>query len=67
MHRHSNIRLLSYCGKDNSGPDAAYAVDMFEDNDLVETRILPGKSIYYAEDLAENWEQRQGEFNDEQK
>ena len=33
-----------------------YVVDMFEDGKLVESRELEGKSIRYAEDCAENWE-----------
>ena len=32
-----------------------FAVEMFEDDVLVETRELPGKSISYAENTAENW------------
>ena len=32
-----------------------FAVEMYEDDVLVETRELPGKSISYAEDTAENW------------
>ena len=33
-----------------------YVVDLFEDDKLVERRELPGKSIHYAQDVAENWE-----------
>lgn len=32
-----------------------FAVQFFEDDVLVETRDLPGKSISYAEDTADNW------------
>tara|TARA_E500000331_G_C17130228_1_gene657883 strand:+ start:374 stop:667 length:294 start_codon:yes stop_codon:yes gene_type:complete len=32
-----------------------FAVEMYEDDVLVETRELPGKSISYAENTAENW------------
>jgi hypothetical protein len=32
-----------------------FAVEFYEDDVLVETRELPGKSISYAEDTAENW------------
>ena len=32
-----------------------FAVEMYEDDVLVETRELPGKIISYAEDTAENW------------
>lgn len=38
-----------------AGEDA-YVVDLYEQNRLVQTRELPGKSLRYAEDLAENWE-----------
>jgi|TARA_R110002124_G_scaffold264157_1_gene430693 hypothetical protein len=33
-----------------------YVVEMFEDGELVESRPMYGKSIKYAEDCAENWE-----------
>ena len=33
-----------------------YVVEMFEDGELVESRPMYGKSIRYAEDCAENWE-----------
>jgi hypothetical protein len=33
-----------------------YVVDLFEGNKLMESRTLLGKSIHYAEDVAENWE-----------
>ena len=33
-----------------------YVVDLYLNNALVESRELPGKSIYYAEDVKENWE-----------
>jgi len=33
-----------------------YSVLMYEDGKLVEHRTLPGKNIYYAGDLMENWE-----------
>ena len=33
-----------------------YVVEMYEDGKLVETRPMYGKSIRYAEDCAENWE-----------
>jgi hypothetical protein len=36
--------------------DGVFVVDMYLDNQLLESRELPGKSIYYAEDTAENWE-----------
>lgn len=33
-----------------------YVVDLFEDDELIESRELPGKSIHYAQDVKENWE-----------
>ena len=33
-----------------------YVVEMFEGGELVESRPMYGKSIRYAEDCAENWE-----------
>lgn len=34
-----------------------YVVDLYENGDILETRSLYGKSLAYAESLAENWEQ----------
>jgi hypothetical protein len=36
--------------------DGVFVVDMYLDDQLLESRKLPGKNIYYAEDTAENWE-----------
>lgn len=33
-----------------------YVVDLYENNKLIESRHLPDKSLYYAEDVMENWE-----------
>jgi len=33
-----------------------WVVEMYENNVLVETRELPGKSVHYANDCAENWD-----------
>ena len=35
--------------------EKGFAVEFYEDDVLVETRQLPGKSISYAGDTAENW------------
>ena len=35
--------------------DVMYVVDMYEDGVLVESRKLPNKSIHYANDVSENW------------
>jgi hypothetical protein len=44
------------------GPDTMYIVELWDGNSLIETRELPGESIHYAESLAKNWEEGNGEF-----
>jgi hypothetical protein len=44
MNRESKVKLAN-----------VYLVEMWEDGVLKEERYLPGKSIHYAEDCAENW------------
>ena len=59
MSRSSSIRKEGNVGVNDSGssgPDASYVVDLIENGRVVESRKLPGKSISYAQDLAENWE-----------
>lgn len=56
MTRKSNIRKIKYSGNGSSGPDTIYVVDLYEDDVLVETRELPNKSIHYAHDVSENWD-----------
>lgn len=56
MTRKSAIRKVPYNDDGSKGPDMTYVVDFYEDNTLVETRQLPNKSIHYANDVAENWE-----------
>jgi len=36
--------------------DLMYVVDMYDDGVLVESRKLPNKSIHYAKDVSENWD-----------
>lgn len=48
--RKSDIRKI------NTDSRETYVVDLYENDILVESRELPGKSIYYANDVAENWE-----------
>lgn len=48
--RRSDIRKI------NTEFRETYVVDLYENDVLVESRELPGKSIYYANDVAENWE-----------
>ena len=52
----AKIRKVAYMGNGSEGPDTALVVDLFEGNKLMESRTLLGKSIHYAEDVAENWE-----------
>ena len=42
--------------KINTETNETYVVDLYLDGILVESRELPGKSIYYAKSAAENWE-----------
>lgn len=53
-NRHSQIRkVLTDDLQENSG--FMYVVDLYEKGSLIQSRQLPGKSIHYAEDVAENW------------
>ena len=52
MSRSANIRKIHKTVADD---EEMYVVDLFEDGKLIQTRELPGKSVYYAEDVAENW------------
>lgn len=54
-NRKANIRKVLMDRVDVPG-DSMYVVHLYEDSKLVQTRELPGKSLHYAEDLAENWE-----------
>lgn len=54
--RIAKIRKVKYISEGSSGPDTTYVVDMFEDELLLESRTLLNKSIHYANDVAENWE-----------
>lgn len=56
MSRNAKIRKEPYGGDGSRGPDTTYVIDLFEDDTLMESRQVPGKSIHYAEDVAENWE-----------
>jgi hypothetical protein len=62
--RSSVIRQQAYNTNGSEGPDTCYVVDMYENELLVETRELPGKSIYYAEACARNWDK--GTIDDKQ-
>jgi hypothetical protein len=59
LERYSKIRHVQAVGNNvsgSAGPDTMYVVDLYENNKLIETRELPGKSRYYAEDVSENWD-----------
>lgn len=55
--RNSKIKLIQIPGekKDFDGPDSMYVVDLWEDDVLIERRKLPGKSVHYAREVSENW------------
>ena len=36
--------------------DLMFVVDLYEDDILIESRKLPNKSIYYAQDVSDNWD-----------
>ena len=52
----AKIRKVKYINAGSAGPGTTYVVDMFEDETLLESRTLLNKSIHYAQDVAENWE-----------
>lgn len=56
MRKSSIIRQQPYYANGSQGPDTCYVVEMYENDKLVETRELPGKSFYYAESCARNWD-----------
>lgn len=58
-NRSSIIRIVPLNGTNttgSAGPDSMYVVELYENGNLVETRELPGKSKYYADDVSENWD-----------
>ncbi len=58
MSRNAEIRTVMTQGNNDSGsngPDSMFVVDLFENNQLVQTRELPGKSKKFATDVVENW------------
>jgi hypothetical protein len=40
----------------STGEKYMYVVDFFENGKLIQSRPLPDKNLYYAEDVAENWD-----------
>lgn len=55
MSRRAQIRTL-VPQIETSSEENYYIVDLFENDRIVEIRELPGKSLSYAEDVVENWE-----------
>ena len=49
--RHPFKRVARVC----IGEGVDYIVEMYENKELVESRVISGHSIDYAEDCAENW------------
>lgn len=37
-------------------PGSMSVVEMYQDGLLIHSRALPGKSIYYVQDVVDNWE-----------
>jgi len=56
MKRVAKVRRVPAVDSGTNGPDVMWIVNLYEDNILLESRELPGKSLRYAEDVAENWE-----------
>jgi hypothetical protein len=56
MSRRAVIRREYAAVPDDPDNREMFVVDLFEDNKLVQTRVLPDKSIHYAQDVVENWE-----------
>jgi hypothetical protein len=49
--RHSSDRFATV----SHGSNNSYIVDMFEENLPIESRVIRGHNLGYAEDCAENW------------
>lgn len=56
MNRRSEIKIVERNWGGDTGIAPVFSVLLYENDELVETRALPGRSIHYAEDVAENWE-----------
>lgn len=52
--RKAEIAIVNFLSK--KGTEDMYCVYLYENDELKEVRPLEGKSIYYAQDVAENWE-----------
>lgn len=52
--RKAEIAIVNFLNKNDT--EDMYCVYLYENDELKEVRPLEGKSIYYAQDVAENWE-----------
>ena len=58
-NRTAIIRTEGIAGANDSGtngPDSMFVVDLLENGQVIESRMLPGKSKSFANDVVENWE-----------
>ena len=61
MMQETMITLNEYSNKDKTKTativleDGTYGVEFYENNELIEYRTFPNKSLRYAEDAAENF------------
>ncbi|OUW75538.1 MAG: hypothetical protein CBD74_14230 [Saprospirales bacterium TMED214] len=53
MTRTAEIANVSFI---RGNQEDMYCVYLYENGDLIEIRPLKGKSIHYAEDVVENWQ-----------
>lgn len=55
------VRTASVYSTNNAG-DVEYGVFLYRYSEMVEDRKCPGHNLRYAQDTAENWINKQGEF-----
>lgn len=53
----AEIRRMQNISDDMRGPDILFFVDLYKNNEYFGTINTTNKSIYYAEDVATNWQQ----------
>ena len=56
MNKSSAIEVRQLGIGSHTGTHTMYIVHMYEDDALVESRLISGRSIHYANDVAQNWE-----------
>ena len=52
----SEIRVVPYIGAGAKGPDTCYAVDMYDNGVLVQTKLLPNKTIDTVKKFCTQWD-----------